>query len=72
MIHYKISTLEFTFDEEKRTGFLLADGKRKNGENPVILYNQFMSELDRRLRCDLQRKLEAAGIDKYTGKKAKD
>lgn len=71
MIHYKIGSLEYTYDEEKRSGFILMQGKRVNGNNPVILYNSYMSELDRRLRNDLQAKLESAGIDKYTGKKIK-
>lgn len=69
MIEYRIGKYRYWFDEEKRKGAVLDNASViMSGDNPVILYNRFISEIDCKLREHLRGKLEAAGINQWTGK----
>lgn len=72
MIEYKIGSIRYAFDEEKKKGGVYSGSTViMSGDNAVMLYNRFISEIDHKLRQHLRGKLEPAGIDPWTGKAGK-
>lgn len=67
MIHYKIGCIEFRFDELRMVGTLMTDTDSFTSYNPVELFNRFMSEVEQRLRKDLQQKLSGTDFNIWTG-----
>ncbi len=64
---YKIGSIEFYYDEGQKVGTVTAGGKTHISKNAIELLNVFTNEIESRIRKQVQGKLEAAGINKYTG-----